>query len=434
MILALDIGTSSVRAALFDQHARRLPGTFHQQTYRLRLTPDGGAELDPLVLRRAFQRVLRAALPRHGVEAVGVCAFWHGLLGVDSHHRPLTPIYTWADSRCWRDAAELRRQLDERRYHRQTGCLLRACYWPAKLRWLRRVRVARWLSPADWLTGAPHSSFSMASATGLLTTDPTGAWHELAPVRKLLPVSDAPYLCRRLRWFPAIGDGAAGNLGSGPAAINLGTSAAVRVLRRQAAPFGWFRYRVDARRFVVGGAVSNAGNLRAWCRQQLRLPPRCRPIAGNSDALTVLPFWVSERAPTWPEELRGVIAGLSLATTAADIERALLDAVYCRLADIAEPLGARRYVVSGGLSRFPAELQRLADALGCELEISRHPEASLRGAAVFALGQLGITPPPLPAGRRLRPRRGGDWPARRARQRALEQFFAAQVMAGTAVG
>ena len=77
-------------------------------------------------------------------------------------------------------------------------------------------------------------------------------------------------------WYPAIGDGAASNLGSGAtapgfAAINVGTSAALRVVvakktsaRQPLAPFGLFSYRIDSHRRLLGGAVSNAGNLRAW--------------------------------------------------------------------------------------------------------------------------------------------------------------------------
>ena len=88
---------------------------------------------------------------------------------------------------------------------------------------------------------------------------------------------------RDAQWFPAIFDGAASNLGSGAtvpdcAAINVGTSAAVRIMYRTSrnapakAPFGLFCYRVDTKRHLIGGAVSNAGNLRAWCLRELRLP------------------------------------------------------------------------------------------------------------------------------------------------------------------
>src|SRR5690606_13653907 len=85
---------------------------------------------------------------------------------------------------------------------------------------------------------------------------------------------------RAARWIPAIGDGAANNLGAGAtkpglAAINFGTSGAVRIVRssgKPRAPFGLFCYRIDAQRFLVGGAISNAGGLRAWCLEHLRLP------------------------------------------------------------------------------------------------------------------------------------------------------------------
>ena len=110
-------------------------------------------------------------------------------------------------------------------------------------------------------------------------------------------------------------------------------------------PFGLFRFVVDERRTLLGGAVSNAGNLRAWCRRELRLPNDERTLEElirrpAAAPLTVLPFWVNERAPSWPEHLDGVILGLTQATTAADLLRATALAVSCRLADIFDP--ARR--------------------------------------------------------------------------------------------
>ena len=75
------------------------------------------------------------------------------------------------------DAARLREQLDERVIQERTGCMLRASFWPAKLLWLRRTqpklfrRVARWVSPAEWIFeeifGVRACSHSMASGTGL---------------------------------------------------------------------------------------------------------------------------------------------------------------------------------------------------------------------------------------------------------------------------
>jgi gluconokinase len=443
-VLAIDIGSSSVRTALFDARGRRLMESTAQLKYRVAYTADGGAELSPETMRDAALRCLRRTLRRRRetIKAVGVSCFWHSLLGTDAQGRPATPIYTWADSRCQPEAARLRAKLSERTYHARTGCMLRANYWPAKLRWLarRKIRAARWLSPGEWLLwqlgGEPRCSYSMASGTGLLDGG-RGEWSdgvmECCGVRpeQLSVLADEPFRCakipelREALWFPAIGDGAAGNLGSGAttpglAAINFGTSAAVRMVGRNGegkTPFGLFRYRVDEQRVLLGGAVSNAGNLRAWCQRELRVG---KEAVIRAHGLTVLPFWVSERAPTWPEHLRGVITGLTQATTAIDIQQATTDAVFYRLADIGEMLGARRYVVSGGLTKSPGELQRLADVLGGELVICSEPEASLRGAAVFALEKLGGKIPRLPEGRVLHPHRAITQACAIARQKQRE--------------
>jgi gluconokinase len=452
--LAIDIGTSSLRTALFDARALRFIQTTAQEKYPLRVTPDGGAELDPQTLRQTFlcclTKTLRSyraerALRSRRIMAVGTSCFWHSLLGADEWGRALTPIYTWADSRCRAEAARLREEFSERAIHARTGCMLRSSYWPAKLLWLRRTRpklftrVARWMSPAEWLhlelCGEAGCSYAMASGTGLFNVS-TLRWDaemlrrcRLSP-RALNPLAEGPLLLStrgRRKFpelhdallFPPIGDGAASNLGSGTtstdvAALNFGTSAAVRVMRRAKrarAPFGLFCYRVDAARVVVGGAVSNAGNLRAWCLRELNLPndPNVleRTLAAHCSmdhGLTVLPFWTSERAPTWPENLCGVIVGLTQSTSALDVLLATQEAVFQRLAQIAEQLPARRFVISGGIQKSPAELQLLADVLGRPVIACSEPEASLRGAAVFVLEKLGVAVPLPSAGRVISPR------------------------------
>jgi gluconokinase len=193
-----------------------------------------------------------------------------------------------------------------------------------------------------------------------------------------------------------IGDGAASNLGSGATkpgliAINVGTSAAVRAIApRDLAPsLGLFRFVVDRERALLGGAVSNAGNLRAWCVRELRPPPNDRAIekllreSSSDSRLTILPFWVRERAPSWPENLDGVIMGLTQTTTAGDLLRACSAVVAHRLAQILEELEkivsrAKRIVVSGGILQSPASPQILANSLGRDLVTAAHQEASLR--------------------------------------------------------
>ena len=462
VVLALDLGTSSVRSALFDQTARLIPGSQASQSYRVRHSVEHGAELDPAVLLRATRHCLRqtrSRLTKKSTPVIAGSGFWHSLLGLDRAGHPLTPIYTWADARCTEDAARLRTQLDEGTIQQRTGCMLRASFWPAKLTWLRRTRpklfrrVARWVSPVEWIFEEIFAqracSHSMASGTGLYhlarrdwdaeMLDLSGlTTAQLGPLRDQLETGRATI-------FPAIGDGAASNLGSGATrpgyvAINVGTSAAVRTIppANVPLPFGLFKFVVDRKRDLLGGAVSNAGNLRAWLRRELQLPGDERALERllrkqnpGAARLTMLPFWVSERALTWPENLTGSVVGLSQATTAADLLQAAFTAVAFRLAQILEALeGAlgrtKKIIVSGGILQSPASLQILADSLGRDLEICAHQEASLRGAAVHALEQLGhkIPPPKFEKPIRHDRVRARQLRVQRARQTSLETLLA----------
>jgi gluconokinase len=307
----------------------------------------------------------------------------------------------------------------------------------------------------------------MASGTGLLDGR-TLRWHTPLLKRcgidagRLNPISNEPGKIPPARarqfpelagvpWYPAIGDGVASNLGSGAirpgvAAINVGTSAALRVVvaakppaHGPLAPFGLFCYRVDNRRRLLGGAVSNAGNLHAWARRELNLP--ADPLALEkllaarqtpAENLTLLPFWIAERAPTWPEGVPSVITGITQGTTALDLLQALHEATYHRLAQIAEAVekaAGRKlaFIVSGGIHHSPEAMQRLANVLGRTLYASSEPEASLRGAACFALGQLGVEPSAPKLGAAIRPHAATSRAYAKARQQqvALEELMRA---------
>ncbi len=452
LILALDLGTSSCRTALFDLRARRIEGTTAQETYPLITSPAGAAEIDPLLLVRAVRHCLvetmKSARGRK-IAGIGMSCFWHSLIGTDTRGRPLTRIITWADSRCRQDAAELRGKFSERQIHARTGCMLRASYWPAKLAFLRRTRralferVKQWMSPAEWLQlvlcGDATCALGMATGTGFfnptkLAWDPALLAHAGIRAEQMRPLSDEPTpvagsLAREfpmlagIPFFPGIGDGAASNLGSGAtqpglAAINVGTSAALRVMRSgktARAPFGLFCYRVDAQRFVVGGAVSDAGNLRAWCLRELRLPDdaaietalAARP--GPVPKLTVIPVWTIDRAPTWDENAVGVIHGISQSTTALDLLQAITEASYQRIARIGEMVMSMephppKFIVSGGIQHSTAALQRLADVLGQPVFPNDEMEASIRGAAIYVLEKIGRPAPALVLSKPVKPR------------------------------
>jgi gluconokinase len=485
LILAIDIGTSSTRSALFEADAERLVKTTAQEKYPLITTPDGGAEIEPAVVLQATRRCLAQTLQTkrrdkklrdRPIAGIGACSFWHSFVGCDDSGKPLTRIITWADARCRSDAARLRTVLAEEEAHAETGCMLRTSFWPAKLAWLQRTnaavarRVQRWISPAEWiqwkLAGTTSCAIGMATGTGLFNPQ-TLTWSpKILELIGLDPstlgrLSDAPAKVDSARdfaelggvpWFPAIGDGAASNLGSGAtrhglAAINVGTSAALRVMRhsgRAVAPFGLFCYRVDAKRFLVGGAVSNAGNLREWCLRELNLSEKTldkllakRPAPPVG--LTVVPAWTAERAPTWDEEQTGVIHGINQHTSAIDLCQAITDATYHRLGRIADLLIAHtdivpKFIVSGGIQKSGVAMQRFADVFGHPLFANDEPEASLRGAAIFALEKLGAKIAGVRLGRAVRPRTRWmrEHAAVRARLLALEATLASSAADVTA--
>lgn len=468
LVLAIDLGSSSVRSALFTETGAREEATMGSRHYAIRYAADGAAELDAALLRGGAKQCIAATLRARSTElhglpitAVSGSAFWHGLLGLGNDGQPLTPIYTWADSRSKAEAAQLRRELSERAVQCRTGCMLRAQFWPAKLRWLERAdrklycRVARWTSPASWifheLFGAAGTSHSMASATGLYNLRERGWDGEMCRACSVRPeqldaITDRASRTKPSRLvdnaiiFSAIGDGAAGNLGSGAdaegvVAINLGTSGAVRLIRqtrRDYIPLGLFQYVVGGDRMVIGGAISNAGNLHQWCLRELRLEKKeaeeaLSREAAASDLLTVLPFWVQERARTRSGDLSGTISGLTQTTTASDLIRAASTSAFYRLAAILESLEsvepAKQIIVSGGILDSLPSLRILADCLGRDVRVCREPESSLRGAAVYALQHLGCVIKPLRAGRLIRHHAvlAQKHRRRRSEQNALEQ-------------
>jgi gluconokinase len=220
---------------------------------------------------------------------------------------------------------------------------------------------------------------------------------------------------RNAAWFPTIGDGATANIGSGcidPAriALTIGTSSAMRVTlplpsRERVGvrvPRGLWSYRVTRDDELIGGALSEGGNLHAWMLDTLRLddaPDLEHELAAlepDAHGLTILPFLAGERAPNWNADARGAIVGLSLNTRPIEILRAGLEAIAYRLGLIFELLrgvtpGAHEVIASGGaLMKSPTWIQIIADTLGVPVIASAEAEATSRGAALLALKALGV--------------------------------------------
>jgi gluconokinase len=434
-VLALDVGTSSVRAHPFDEAALE-HGEPARRYYR--------GEQDPDRVVALTREAIAEAGGADAIDAAAASCFGHSLIALDRTGRPLTPILSWRDTRSADAADWLSRRVDTAAVHARTGCQIHTSYWPAKLAWLAQTQpdvfeaTHRFVSFCDYLYA---ELFRREVPTGIGMATPTGlvdlrarTWDaELLEVlgldaERLPEISDEPVE----GWYPAVLDGACSNLGAGcitreRAALMVGTSGAFRVVyeteRPQPRP-GLFTHWVDGRRVVEGGSLSDGGNLHAWLGETLKGEDA---VLGDRDpdshGLTFMTLLGGERSPGWHQHARGAVHGLTFDTTPADLRQAGLEGVAFRFAEIADLLpGLDEIVATGGaLLGDPDWVQIMADALGRPVTSSGVREASLRGAAVIALERLGKTPAPAPLGEVVSPRsdKVEAYRAARERQRRL---------------
>ena len=441
-LLSLDVGTSGVRAALFDDDGIEISGAQVTSQRNLAAFSDLGVlDADAILSQvvEAIDDLLATTIDNtQQIRLIAISCFWHSLIGVDNIGRATTPVLSWADTRAATSASFLKSHVDENEFHKRTGCRFHASYWPAKLHWIRHEQPATFQNTKQWLGfseylcqqlfGTTAMSVSMASATGLLNQR-TCEWDsnslqalQIAP--ELLPeiASDhehpqlRPEFAERwptlseARLSMVVGDGAANNIGGGCStpdrfALMVGTSGAMRVVFEggppNSLPPALWSYRVDRSRVVVGGALSDGGGLYRWLSDlmcfgddPIDLENRLAALEPDSCGLTVLPFWSGERSTGWSENARGAILGLTQQTKPIEILRAALEAIAYRFALIAEALesltGEATIVATGNALRSSrAWLQIIADVLGKRVLLTDVGEASTRGAALLALEAVG---------------------------------------------
>jgi gluconokinase len=416
-----------------------------QIAYDVTTTADGGVEVDPRALFRLSVECLadiHMQLGKAGLRpsAVAAAGFWHSFLGIDDRGNATTPILHLLDTRSAPQARRLKELLDQRETHARVGCVFHPSYWPSKLMWLAETRAgdfratSRWVSFGEYLfrllLGEPAESTSMMSGAGLWDQNRNAYDERLLEHLPIEPrqladpaamdrehhglrgdfVLDWP-LFNAIPWYPAIGDGAANNVGSGCItrdrfALMVGTTGAMRgVIEAPSTeiPWGAWCYRIDRNRFAMGGALSDGGKVFEWMQEHLAALPQGaeleRQLAAmtpGAHGLTVLPLFAGERSPNWNADARAAIAGISLHTSPVDILRASLEAVAIRFRMIYDILldriGEPREVVAtgGALLRSPAWTQMMADALGRPIVACLETETSSRGAAMIALERLGV--------------------------------------------
>ncbi|HET9061103.1 MAG TPA: FGGY-family carbohydrate kinase [Acidimicrobiales bacterium] len=477
--LALDLGSSSVRGMVFEWdgagRVEPVAGAFARRLRRLDTAEPGQATFDGagyIADLEACLDDLQAAGHLDGVTKVGMDSQWHSIVVVDASGAPRSPVLSWADTRARPagqsgpafaagPAVDAGTALDAEDVQRaealrqRTGCAMSPMYWTFKCPWLAEQvggdalgRGGRFLGLAELvglaLLGDPSMSVGMASGTGLLA-NASGQWDtealelagvglaDLAPLaphgwRGTLTADNSrrwPALARA-EWAPAIGDGAAANLGvgcdrPGRAALTVGTSAAVRAVRpaSQAGhlPANLWRYLVDSERVVEGAAYSSGGQLYSWA---LSLWEGTAPgptgatggaaaaagsvshevdfgldigVGAGSDGVLVMPWHAGTRPPSgYVRSGSGSVVGLGLGHHGEHIVSAAVEAVCFQLAGGLEALeratGAQFEVVANGgaIEKGALWRQRLSAALGRPLVCPSIAETTARGAAIFAFG------------------------------------------------
>jgi glycerol kinase len=452
-LLAIDQGTTSSRAILFDP--KLTPVSVSQKEFRQIYPAPGLVEHDPEDIWSTVIETVREAISRAGATAKDIAG-----IGI-TNQRETTVVWdrgtgraihnaiVWQDRRTAERCAKLKAAGHEAAISGKTGLLLDPYFSATKLSWLLdHVEGARVAAQAGRLAFGTIDSFLLWRLTGgnvhatdatnaartLLLDIRTGRWDsELTGLldipEPLLPdVRDCAAEFGSTDLFggsigilgvagdqqaAAIGQGcfspgmlkstygtgcfALLNTGSEPVASNnrLLTTIAYQLVGRRT-------YALEGAIFIAGAAVQ-------WLRDALKViehAPAVNELAARADPaeqVYLVPAFVGLGAPHWDAEARGAIYGLTRNAGVAEIARAALEAVGYQTRDLLEAMradwpdaGAAGTVlrVDGGMTASDGAMQFLADILGAPVDRPRVMETTAVGAAYLAGLKAGICPEP----------------------------------------
>ncbi len=456
VVIGIDTGTTATKAvAVGLDGALRALSSVH---YPLSVPGAGRAELDPTHLCDAALQALTdvAAQSRERgdrVIAVSLSAFLHGLVPMDAAGRALGPLITWADARADRQCAQIVAAGLAPQLHARTGTPVHPMSPLTKLAWWRATDPSTLRDTPRWggvkelilaeLSAAPFQlDLSVASGTGLYDIH-RRRWDaealELAGVSEK-QLAEVVATTEMLRLRPEIAaraglapntpliigaaDGPLANLGVGAtapgvAAVSLGTSGAMRtVVDRPTvdAAGRLFCYALTGDRWVIGGAVNNAGSVIRWAGESFAagferpgaegedaddrdaaLLIEAQSAPPGSDGLLCLPYLLGERAPWWQPGLRGAYLGLRREHGRAHLVRAAVEGVCQQLALVRDTIATEGIPVNqvratGGAVASELWVGVLAAALDLPVAVADTPEGTALGACLLGWHALGELP------------------------------------------
>ncbi|WP_250035315.1 gluconokinase [Paractinoplanes maris] len=456
VVIGIDTGTTATKGV-----ATGPDGTLRALTsvhYPLSVPAAGRAELDPVALRDAAVKALvdvAEACRENGdrVIAIGLSAFLHAVVPMDADGTPLGPLVTWADARAGAQSERIVAEGLGKTLQARTGTPVHPMSPLTKLAWWREndpetlSGTPRWGGVKELMLSAladgPFAvDLSIASGTGMYDIherrwDPEAL--EVAGVRagqlaEVLPtttrlrlnagVARAAGLDPETPLIIGAADGPLANLGvgatpAGVAAVSLGTSGALRTVvdRPTADKAGrLFCYALTEDRWVIGGAVNNAGSVVRWAGQSFAagferpgaegedaderdaaLLIEAQGVVPGSDGLLCLPYLLGERAPWWKPGLRGAYLGLRREHGRAHLVRSAVEGVCQQLALVrdsftAEGIAVTEVRATGGAVASELWVGVLAAALDVPVAVADTPEGTALGACLLARHALGELP------------------------------------------
>lgn len=442
MYLGLDLGTSSLRAALVDGRGHVLAAS--DQFYPVSHLRSGWSEQDPgdwiVAAERALDE-LRGLQPTAlaALRAIGLSGQMHGATLLDSAQRVLRPAILWNDTRSAKEAAALDA---DPAFRAISGNIVFPGFTAPKLAWVAVhepeifARVALVLLPKDylrlWLTGDAASDMSDSAGTSWMDVgarawsdellDKSGMRPDQMP--RLVEGSEVSGTLRpqlAARWgLPATvrvvgggGDNAASACGvgcftEGDGFVSLGTSGVLLAAKAgfhpspetavhtfcHAVPQTWYQMGVilaatDCLNWLAAQTGSKPAELSGL------LPER---IAGPG-TIRFLPYLSGERTPHNDAEIRGAFVGLGIGDGHRELTQAVFEGVAFALRDNHEALKAtgtefRSLLAIGGGSKSAYWVELIATLLGVPIDLPEQGEfgAALGAARLAIVGDTGAAP------------------------------------------
>ena len=431
MYLGLDLGTSSVKAALFDADQRLIAQA--SQPLQVSRPHPGWSEQDPEAWWRATEAAVDAVAAQAslaGLRGIGLSGQMHGAVLLDAGDRVMRPAILWNDGRAGAECAALEAAFP--RLREVAGNIAMAGFTAPKLAWVARhepaifEHVSTVLLPKDYLrfrlTG--HHVSEMSDASGTLWLDVAARdWSDdlleatglnRGQMPRLVEGSETsgelrPELARRwgatgpVAVAGGAGDNAAAACGvgvvtPGSAFVSLGTSGVLFVSNARFSPntdgaVHAFCHAIPGTWHQMGVILSAADSLE-WLSRIAGRP--ARDLAGavrldRPSEVTFLPYLSGERTPHNDPGARGAFVGLSQSDGPEDLAQAVMEGVAYAFADCQRVLAAAGTdfadaLAVGGGSRSETWLRIIASVLDRPLRLAADSDiGAALGAARLAL-------------------------------------------------